>query len=77
MCLINQYAMRTYSGVEVELHTFLTSALDGSEWSVSCPSCFTPRIRALVTHWIGGWEGLRTWGGRARRKNSFFDTAGN
>jgi len=27
--------------VEVQLHTFLTTALDGSEWSASCPSHFT------------------------------------
>jgi hypothetical protein len=35
----------------------LTLALDGSEWSASCPACFTPRKRAPVTHWIGGWVG--------------------
>jgi len=23
------------------MHTFLTWALNGSEWSVSCPGCFT------------------------------------
>jgi hypothetical protein len=28
-------------GVEVELQTFLTSALDGSKGSASCPGCFT------------------------------------
>jgi len=27
------------TGVEVYLHAFLTSALDGREWSSSCPSC--------------------------------------
>jgi hypothetical protein len=27
--------METFGGVEVSLHTFLTSALDGGEWSVS------------------------------------------
>jgi hypothetical protein len=26
-------------------------ALDGGEWSASCPSCFTPRERAPGTHW--------------------------
>jgi hypothetical protein len=30
-------------GVEVYLHAFLTSALDGGEWSVSRPGRFTPR----------------------------------
>jgi hypothetical protein len=40
-------------------YSFLTSALDGSEWSAS------RSYRALSpgvdpgTHWIGGWVGLR------------------
>jgi hypothetical protein len=37
----------------------LTSALDGDEWSASCPSLFTPKGRAPATHWIGGWVGPR------------------
>jgi hypothetical protein len=37
----------------------LTSALDGGEWSASCPGRFTPRERTPDTHWIGGWVGLR------------------
>jgi hypothetical protein len=37
----------------------LTLALDGGEWSASCPSPLTPRERALGTHWIGGWVGPR------------------
>jgi hypothetical protein len=37
----------------------LTSALDGGEWSASRPCRFTPRERALGTHWIGGWVGTR------------------
>jgi len=37
----------------------LISALDGSEWSASHPSCFTPRERAPGTHWIGGLGGPR------------------
>jgi hypothetical protein len=41
--------------MEVQLHTFLSSALDGGEWSASRPGRFTPRERALGTHWIGGW----------------------
>jgi hypothetical protein len=38
---------------------FLTSALDGGEWSISSPGCFTPRERAPVVHWVGGWMGPR------------------
>jgi len=37
----------------------LTSALDGGEWSASCPGHFTHRERAPGTHWIGGWVGPR------------------
>jgi hypothetical protein len=37
----------------------LTSALDGGEWSASRPDRFTPKERAPVTHWIGGWVGPR------------------
>jgi len=35
--------MKTYGGVEIQLHAFLTSALDEGECSVSRPSPFTPR----------------------------------
>jgi hypothetical protein len=35
----------------------LSSALDGGEWSTSCPGRFTPRERAPGIHWIGGWVG--------------------
>jgi len=39
------------------VNAFLTSALDGGEWSVLRPSHFTPRERAPGTYWIGGWAG--------------------
>jgi hypothetical protein len=32
-------------------HVFLTSALNGSEWSASRPGRFTSRERAPATHW--------------------------
>jgi hypothetical protein len=51
--------MKTYWGVEVQLHSFLTSALDGGEWSASRPGRFKPKERAPGTHWIGGWVGPR------------------
>jgi hypothetical protein len=45
--------MKTYGGVDVYIHIFLT--LVGGEWSASCPSRFT-----RCTHWIGVWVGPRT-----------------
>jgi hypothetical protein len=47
--------VKTYWGVEVQLHAFLTSARDGGEWSASRPGRFAPRERAPSTHYIGGW----------------------
>jgi len=46
-----------HHAVKVQLHTFLTSALDGGEWSASCPGRFTPKERATGTHWIAGFVG--------------------
>jgi hypothetical protein len=43
--------------VEVELHEFLTLALDGGEWPVLHPGHFTPGVKTPITHWIGGWVG--------------------
>jgi len=40
LCLIRRYAINTYSGQEVRLHTFI-SALDGGERSASWSSHFT------------------------------------
>jgi hypothetical protein len=36
---------------------FLTSALDGGEWSASRHGRLTPRERAPDIHWKGGWVG--------------------
>jgi hypothetical protein len=48
-----------------------TSVLDGGEWSASRSGRFTPRERALGTHWIGGWMDPRTGlDAVVKRKNS-------
>jgi hypothetical protein len=36
---------------------FFTFALDGGEWSASCPWCFIPRETAPSIHCLGGWVG--------------------
>jgi hypothetical protein len=35
--------------------SFLTSALEGGEWSASLPGRFTLGERTSRTHWIGSW----------------------
>jgi hypothetical protein len=42
------FSMKAYGVVEVQLHAFLTSVLDGGEWSSSRPCGFT-----AGTHSIG------------------------
>jgi hypothetical protein len=59
LCLTKPHAMKTHWGVEIQLHGFLTSNLEGGEWSASRPGRFIPRERAPGAHWIGGWVGPR------------------
>jgi hypothetical protein len=40
--------MKMYGGVEVEIHTYLTLALDGGQRSASCPCHFTIKEGAQV-----------------------------
>jgi len=42
--------VKTYGGMEVQLHAFLTSALDGGEWSASRAGYFTPMERVPGTN---------------------------
>jgi len=35
--VIAVHAMEAFAGVQVRLHLFLTSAVDGGEWLSSCP----------------------------------------
>jgi hypothetical protein len=45
--------MKAYGGVDVWIHTFLTSVLFGGKWSASRPGRFTPG-----THWVTPRAGL-------------------
>jgi hypothetical protein len=51
--------MKTYGGMNVQTHIFLTSALVGLKWSASRSGRLNPGERAPDTHWIGGWMGPR------------------
>jgi hypothetical protein len=52
--------METYGEVEIQVHTSLTSAVDGGEWSASRHCDLTPREAAPGTHWRrGGSVGSR------------------
>jgi hypothetical protein len=48
--VFNHYATKTYGGVDVQAHVFVTSALVGSEWSASSPARSTPGERAPGAH---------------------------
>jgi hypothetical protein len=49
--------MMACGSMEVQLHAFLTPALDGGRIlaTVYCCDCFVPRERSQGIHWIGGW----------------------
>jgi hypothetical protein len=47
---------------------FLTSALDGGEWSASRPGRFTPEERAPDTHWLGHQVGPKSRSGNWGKK---------
>jgi len=50
LCLFKCHTMKAkWGGVKVQLPTFLNVALDGGEWSCSCPCCFTPNKGVLVS----------------------------
>jgi len=48
--------MKWSRGVEVQLHTFLTSESDGGELRFHGPATF-PREDSSVSHWTGGAVG--------------------
>jgi hypothetical protein len=50
LCLTKHHGVKTYDGVLVYFHAFLTLTLDGVELSASRPGRFTLRGRARVTH---------------------------
>jgi hypothetical protein len=54
--------MKAYGGVDVQIHVFLTSALDGGEWSASSPWRFTCGEKPPVpTGQEAGWGPEQVW----------------
>jgi len=51
--------MKMYGGVEVQLQTFVTLALNRGEQLASCPGHSTPRERVPDFLWTRGWVGPR------------------
>jgi hypothetical protein len=47
--VVPMHDLKAQGGVEVQLHLFLPSALNGGEWSASSHSHFTPVKQFLVT----------------------------
>jgi hypothetical protein len=41
-CLTKHFTVKTYRGVDVQIHVFLTSAAVGGEWSASRPGRVIP-----------------------------------
>jgi len=56
-CLLNIFKESILCFLK-KIHTFLPSALDGGEWSVSSLSDFTPEERFFSTHSIGDMMGM-------------------
>ena len=48
------HAVNISGEIEVWLHSFLTSVLDGGEWSTSCPNCFIRKEIFPGTYLMGG-----------------------
>ena len=48
------HVMKPYRGSRIQLHSFLTSALDGGGWSTLCPGQSTSG-KNLSIQWIGSW----------------------
>jgi hypothetical protein len=56
----------------MKLHAFLTSTLDGDEWSASRSYRFIPVGTVPSTHWLGGWVDHRANLNAKKKRQIFF-----
>jgi hypothetical protein len=52
--MVKHHAIKTCRRMELYLHAFLISALDGGDFSASWSRHIIPRKNCLVTHWKRG-----------------------
>lgn len=68
-CLTKQTLLHeNVRGMNFWTYVFLTSGLFGCDWSASHPGHFIPLEINPSIRWIGGWVGLRRFGGRGEVK---------
>jgi hypothetical protein len=61
--------MKTYGGVDVQIHIFLTSAIPGDKWLASHPIQFNPPEKEPPSiSCIGGWVGPRDLDNMVKKK---------
>jgi hypothetical protein len=53
--VVSAHGMTAYEGVELQLHSFLTKALDRGKNSVSRPGLLNLRETVFDSYRIGGW----------------------
>jgi hypothetical protein len=51
--------MKVFGRMRVQLHAFLTLAIDWAEWATLRSDRFISGEEAPGTHWTGGWVGPR------------------
>jgi hypothetical protein len=77
MFLIKHHSIKTYRGVEIYLHSFITSALDGEQQSTSRLGRFTSEERKLGTYLIGGCVGSKPCLKALERREKYLVRVGN
>jgi hypothetical protein len=59
-------------GMEVSLYRFLTSALDGGNWSAWCSGHLNTSETSDGTHGIGGWVGKGRRNGKHKKNKNIY-----